>query len=139
MYMDLGWCRSGGAASLFILCILHVNTSLFLPFSRSIAEYDGDTMSPPKNHFIHISVYFRFRLFCTETDRQSQTCRAGQILQGAVQSCTARHPSVTSVVLWTTVQLCPDCTDWPGFADQCSALHLLQNLHSFTADSLLVT
>ena len=34
-----------------------------------------------------------------------------------MQSCTAWHPSVTSVVLWTTVQLCPDCTDWPGFAD----------------------
>ena len=106
-------CQLGGvrAASLFILCILHVNTSLFLLFSRSIAEYGGDTMSPQKNHIIHISV-----LGCsvqTITDLH----RAGQILRGAVQSCTARHPSVTSVVLWTTVQLCPDCTDWPGFAD----------------------
>ena len=34
-----------------------------------------------------------------------------------MQSCTAWHPFVTSVVLWTTVQLHPDCTDWPGFAD----------------------
>src|ERR1700677_1667989 len=43
--------------------------------------------------------------------------RAGQILQDTVQSCTERHPSVTSVALWTSVQLCPDCADSPGFAD----------------------
>jgi len=64
----------------------------FLPFSRSIADYDGDTMSPPKNHFIHISVYFRFRLFCTETNRQSQTCteldRFFRVLCRAVQHGT---------------------------------------------------
>ena len=43
--------------------------------------------------------------------------RAGQILRDTVQSCTARHPSVTSVDLWTSVQLCQDCPDSPGFAD----------------------
>jgi hypothetical protein len=44
--------------------------------------------------------------------------RAGQILQDTVQSCTARHPSVTSVALWTSVQLYQDCPDSPGFADE---------------------
>jgi hypothetical protein len=43
--------------------------------------------------------------------------RAGQILWDTVQSCTARHPSVTSVALWTSVQLCQGCPDLPGLAD----------------------
>ena len=44
--------------------------------------------------------------------------RAGQIFQDTVQSCTARHPSVISVALWTSVQHCQDCPDSPGSADE---------------------
>lgn len=43
--------------------------------------------------------------------------RAGQNLWKAVQNCTAQHPSVASVALWTSVQLCPDCSDGLSFAD----------------------
>ena len=43
--------------------------------------------------------------------------RLPQTLQEAAQCCTAWHPAVTSVALWLSVQLCPDCSDGPGFAD----------------------
>ena len=54
--------------------------------------------------------------------------RAGQRLQETVHHCMAQHPSVASVDLWSSVQLCPDCPDGPGFADGVGDLPL-QNFY----------
>ena len=109
-----------GAVSL-ILCILHVlhvNTSVS-PSSCNVAEYNSNVTANQKKK----RPCFHFKPFCTEIDRQRQ------MLWDTVQSCTARHPSVTSVALWTSAQLCQDGPDSPGFADAsfmacCGAEHL---------------
>ena len=106
-----------GAASL-ILCILHDNTSI-LPSSSSVAEYNSSSSNVTQTKKKSKSIFFCFRPICTET-KQTMTDlhRVEQILRDTVQSCTARHPSVTSVTLWTSGQLCQDCPDSPGFADE---------------------
>jgi len=67
------WDRAEGrGVAPLILCILHVlhvNTSV-LPSSRSVAEYNSSSSNVTRTKNYYYYPCFRFRPFCTETDRQ---------------------------------------------------------------------